>query len=88
MRDVLRGCEGFANMADGIIVYGCDVDEHDEHLVKVPSRLAETGVTLNRVKCQFRLSEITFFGHHLTSVRCRASLQPDRKRGVSSCVGV
>ena len=30
-------------------------------------RLSEVGLTVNREKCKFRLSKLTFFGHELTS---------------------
>ena len=30
-------------------------------------RLSEVGLTVNRDKCEFRLSRLTFFGHELTS---------------------
>lgn len=67
VRDVLRGCAGVANIADDLIVHGKDVVEHDRCLFAVLDRLSEVGLTVNREKCQFRLSKLTFFGHELTS---------------------
>ena len=67
IRDVLRGCAGFANIADDLIVHGCDVEEHDKRLFAVLDRLSEVGLTVNGDKCEFRLSRLTFFGHELTS---------------------
>jgi len=67
VRDVLRGCAGVANIADDLIIHGKDVVEHDRCLFAVLDRLSEVGLTVNREKCQFRLSKLTFFGHELTS---------------------
>ena len=65
IRDILRGCNGVANIADDIIVHGRDLKEHDQNLFKVLDRLRECGLTLNGDKCQFRISKLTFFGHDL-----------------------
>ena len=66
IRDVLRKCDGVANIADDLIVYGRGVKEHDKRLFAVLDRLREVGLTLNGKKCEFRLSKLTFFGHELT----------------------
>ncbi|XP_028404164.1 uncharacterized protein K02A2.6-like [Dendronephthya gigantea] len=65
--DVLAGCNGVANIADDLIVYGADLSEHDENLYKVLTRLREKGLTVNGDKCQFRLPALTFFGHKLSA---------------------
>ncbi|KAK3740907.1 hypothetical protein QZH41_000160 [Actinostola sp. cb2023] len=70
--DVLQGCEGAANMADDIIVYGAGMEDHDKNLYKVLHRLKGSGMTLNKAKCQLRLPKLTYFGHELS------------RRGVSS----
>ena len=66
VQDVLCGCQGVANIADDLIVYGCGMKEHDEHLNVVLSKLEEAGLTLNKSKCEFRLTKLTFFGHDLS----------------------
>ena len=66
IRDTLAGCPGVANMADDVIIYGVTVEEHDRNLFKVLQRLRERGLTLNGRKCEFRLSQLTFFGHNLS----------------------
>ncbi|CAM1332867.1 Uncharacterised protein r2_g4210 [Pycnogonum litorale] len=65
--DVLSKCDGVTNIADDIIVYGRDQDEHDRRLFAVLDRLQEVGLTLNPKKCKFRLHSLTFFGHQITS---------------------
>ena len=67
IRDVLRGCEGVANIADDLLIHGNGVEEHDKRLSGVLDRLREVGMTLNGNKCEFRLSKLTFFDHELTS---------------------
>ena len=64
--DDIRGCNGVANIADDMIVYGRDLKEHDKNLHVVLQRLRDSGLTLNGDKCQFRLPKLTFFGHELS----------------------
>ena len=63
LRQVLRNCEGTANIADDIIVHGKTKDEHDKRLLKVFQTLSEAGLTLNREKCTFAMSQLQFMGH-------------------------
>ncbi len=72
IRDVLRGCEGVANIADDIIIHGRDVEEHDRRSFAVLERMREVRLTINGNKCKFRLQKLTFFGHALTSERVDA----------------
>ena len=67
IRDVLRGCAEVANVADYLVIYECDVEEHDKRLFAVLDRLSEVGLTVNGDKCEFRLSKLAFFGHELNS---------------------
>ena len=39
IRDVLRGCEGVANIADDLVIHGNGVEEHDKRLFGVLDRL-------------------------------------------------
>ena len=67
VKDLLRNCEGVANIADDIIVYGSDLESHDTHMNGVLSCLKENGLTLNENKCRFRMKRLTFFGHDLSA---------------------
>ena len=64
--DLLKNCEGVANIADDVIVYGVDQKEHDVRLLKVLAKLLDSGLTLNPKKCQFQMNKLTFFGHDLS----------------------
>ena len=66
VKDALIGCKGVKNIADDLIIHGCGIQKHDEHLLAVLRRLRECGLTLNETKCQFRLPKLTFFGHDLS----------------------
>ena len=64
--DVIRGCNVLANIADDLIVYGCDLKEHDRNLHEVLQRPRDSGLNLNGDKCHFRLPKLTFFGRELS----------------------
>ena len=63
IRDVLRDCEGVANIADDLVVHDKGVEEYDRRLFAVLDRLSEVGLTVNGDKCEFRLTKLKFFGH-------------------------
>ena len=57
-------------MADDIVVFGRDAQEHQEHqerLLKVMDRLLECGLTLSEEKCEFGLSSLKFLVHIITA---------------------
>lgn len=66
IQKILNGLSGVLNMADDIVVFGEDSDQHKERLTKVMTRLSECGLTLNSAKCSFGLSSIKFLGHILS----------------------
>ena len=47
---------------DDIVVYGCTEDDHDSRLDIVMKKLSSAGITLNKEKCPFKQSEISFLG--------------------------
>ena len=50
------------NISDDVIIYGKTQAEHDQALEAVFHRFSSNGLTLNRKKCVFNQSELTFFG--------------------------
>ena len=62
IQTALSGLQGAQNISDDIIIYGKDQKEHDKHLQAVMQRLRECGLTLNKEKCQFNMSELVFMG--------------------------
>ena len=62
IQQVLQECEGPANISDDIVVHGCGREKHNKRVEKVLARLQEKGLTLNKEKCVFHMSQITFMG--------------------------
>ena len=62
MSQILEGLDG---VIDDILVFGKDQEEHDPRLEAVLQRLKTANVTLNREKCDFSKSHITFLGHYI-----------------------
>ena len=67
IQQVLEGYEGVGNIYDDIIVHGRTVDEHDRRLEKAMERIQDRGLTLNKEKCKFHMSELEFMGHLLSA---------------------
>lgn len=61
--DVIEGIPGTRNISDDIYIGGKDDIEHDNRLKRVLNRLQEYHLTINPGKCQYRMPQITFFGH-------------------------
>jgi hypothetical protein len=76
LRQVLQDCPGSANIADDIIVHGANEEEHDNRLLKVFERLSEVGLTLNKEKCSFKMSQLEFMGIILSA---RGMAQPSHE---------
>ena len=64
---VLNGIPEVKNVSDDILVYGKTQMEQDNSLRTVLKRLIESGLTLNKAKCELNKSELEFFGHVLSA---------------------
>ena len=62
MSEVLGDLEGVVGMVDDVLVHGRSQEEHDERLFKVLERLQREGLTLNKEKCKFSRSQVSFLG--------------------------
>ena len=62
MSEVLGDLEGVVGMVDDVLVHGRSQEEHDERLFKVLERLQKEGLTLNKEKCKFSTSQVSFLG--------------------------
>ena len=58
---------GSANSQDDFVVWGKTLQERDERLRKVFLKIRETGLKLNKTKCQIRKKLIVFLGHITSS---------------------
>ena len=63
MSEILEGLDGVVCQMDDILVYVSDQTEHDKRLHTVLAKLQDSGITLNKEKCEFSKSKIKFVGH-------------------------
>lgn len=61
--NIIAGLSDCVNLQDDIIIWGKTKEEHDSNLEKVMNRILESGLKLNREKCVFGVTEMTFLGH-------------------------
>ncbi|XP_055585371.1 uncharacterized protein K02A2.6-like [Uranotaenia lowii] len=64
---VLQGCRGTIMYLDDVLVTGRTVKENLENLEQVLSKLKETGFVLNKTKCEFFKSGVSYLGHYIDS---------------------
>ena len=67
---------GVTGIADDMIIYGRNDQEHDKHLVNFLEVCRKNTLTLNPDKMQFRLPQVSFFGHQWSA----RGLSPDPKK--------
>ena len=67
---------GVTGIADDTIIYGRNDQEHDQHLVNFLEVCRKNTLTLNPCKMQFRLPQVSFFGHQWSA----RGLSPDPKK--------
>ena len=67
IQQVLEGCDGVRNIHDDIIVHGQTTEEHDKRLEEAMERILNRGLSLNKEKCKFHMSELEFMGHLLSA---------------------
>ena len=67
---------GVTGIADDMIIYGRNDQEHDEHLVNFLEVCRKNTLTLSPDKMQFRLPQVSFFGHQWSA----RGLSPDPKK--------
>ena len=64
LQRILAGIENQFNMANDILV-GRTIEEHDEALEEVCTKLKEACITLNPEKCIFDVDEVSFMGCYI-----------------------
>ena len=83
---------------DDNLVWGASEEEHNRHLQAVLKRCKDIGLTLNKDKCRFYVSEGIYLGHTISAdgvapdkekVRAISEMPPpDDKKGVERLLGV
>ena len=73
---IFLSISGVTGIADDMIIYGRTDLEHDQHLVNFLEVCRKNTLTLNPDKMQFRLPQVSFFGHQWSA----RGLSPDPKK--------
>ena len=60
---ILENIEGCEVIADDILIWGQDKEEHNRRLCAVLERIRQANMKLNRDKCKIGLSEVAYVGH-------------------------
>ena len=76
LRQILRDIEGAINIADDILIYAKNTQDHNVILRKVLQRLKERGLTLNLNKCIFGQEKVKFYGF----IFSKEGMQPDPEK--------
>ena len=76
MEDILGDIDGVECFQDDVLVHSKTAQEHEALKKRVFDRVKSAGLTLNKSKCEFDRSEITFLGHIIDG----NGLRPDPSR--------
>ena len=60
---ILENLDGCEVIADDILIWGKDTQEHNERLCAVLKRIREANMRLNKAKCKIGLTEVAYVGH-------------------------
>ncbi|XP_064410442.1 uncharacterized protein K02A2.6-like [Latimeria chalumnae] len=73
MQQMLDGVEGVKVYIDDILIWGATESEHDERLERVLQIARNNGLKLNKMKCQFKKTELLYLGEIIS----HAGVKPD-----------
>ena len=71
--NIIKDLNRVINIADDLLVYGTDDDEHDSNLLAILEKCHEVGLTLNLNKLKFKCKSVPFFWNVVTD----KGMQPD-----------
>ena len=73
---VYIGLPGVTGIADDMVIFGRDEEEHDRNLILFLETTRKNGLVLNKRKLQFKKEEVSFFSHRWNST----GISPDPKK--------
>ncbi len=76
MEHVIEGLVCVRAYVEDIVVWGSSVQEHNQRLIQLLHRIHKHGLKLNRAKCLFGVTEITFLGDELSG----RGVEPDKSK--------
>jgi transposase InsO family protein len=65
--ETYQGCQGAIGIADDIVVYGKDDQDHDLNLHEAMERTRQAGLKLNQEKCMIKDRKCSFYGFECTN---------------------
>ena len=71
------------NQRDDILIGGCTLEDHNKTLETVLQRAKDFGITFNREKCLFGVSELEFYGYKFSSEGLKST--EDKVKAVKDC---
>ena len=98
INEQIHDIPGTLNISDDVIIFGKTQADHDKALEAVFKKFADARLTLNKSKCEFNKSSITFFGFVFSSKgiapdptkveAINSALPPTTTSGVRSFLGM
>ena len=73
---VYIGLPGVTGIADDMVIFGRNEEEHDRNLILFLETTRKNGLVLSKRKLQFKKEEVSFFGHRWNST----GISPDPKK--------
>ena len=73
---VYIGLPGVTGIADDMVIFGRNEEEHDRNLILFLETTRKNGLVLNKRKLQFKKEQVSFFGHRWNST----GISPDPKK--------
>ena len=73
---VYIGLPGVTGIADDMVIFGRNEEEHDRNLILFLETTRKNGLVLNKRKLQFKKEEVSFFGQRWSST----GISPDPKK--------
>ena len=73
---VYIGLPGVTGIADDMVIFGRNEEEHDRNLILFLETTRKNGLVLNKKKLQFKKEEVSFFDHRWNST----GISPDPKK--------
>ena len=73
---VYIGLPGVTGIADDMVIFGRNEEEHDRNLILFLETTRKNGLVLNKKKLQFKKEEVSFFSHRWNST----GISPDPKK--------
>ena len=76
MSEKLAGLKGTLCVMDDILITGKTQEEHDQRLMAALDRIKESGIALNKGKCEFSKDKVTYLGQVISS----SGIKPDTEK--------